>query len=57
MSGIDEYQNDFYGEAPENPASKSLYYLIQSMTKPVGYGLKSVDLAQLTHNMTAGQAH
>ena len=29
------------------------------MTKqtPVGYGLKSVDLASLTKNMTAGQAH
>ena len=27
------------------------------MTTPVGYGLKSVDLAQLTQNMTAGQAY
>ena len=27
------------------------------MTTPVGYGLKSVDLVQLTQNMTAGQAH
>ena len=29
------------------------------MTKqtPVGYGLKSVDLASLTKNMTAGQAY